>query len=106
MTTQNQIKVSRDHREAVRPAPNPERHHIEDAVTKDDVCRLLSELDDVQIARILAWAPTLADLESAAVALAADYDELPLIRDALSGKAAAVFEIVCQEHQDSAASDL
>ena len=44
--------------------------------TSDDLCRILGELDDPKVVKILELTPTVADLEKAMTCLAGDDDVL------------------------------
>ncbi len=46
------------------------------AATSDDVHRLVGDLDDAMVARIMALRPSLGDLEDTAICLSGDQDVL------------------------------
>jgi hypothetical protein len=68
--------------------------------TPDDARRLLGDADESKIAEILAMQPTIWELEQAAIWHRGDGDVLGKAGQALSGKAARIFEILSTDDED------
>jgi len=69
---------------------NPDRM----AVTAQDIVRVCGRIDDTKLIAIMEVKPSLEELEEAAAWLADEGDPLREMKRPLSGKAAAIFEIL------------
>ena len=67
------------------------------AMTKDDVVRLMGPVSDHTVVEILQLKADMADLEAVAMRLAQENDVLGKARKALSGAAAAIYDIVVRD---------
>jgi hypothetical protein len=70
-------------------------------VSRDDLRRVLGELDDPKIIDILALNPSLADLEEAMVATGGDEDALARRGRGLSAQASRIVEILTADQDDA-----
>jgi len=68
--------------------------------TREDLRRILGELEDPRIIDILELHPTVADLEAAAVCLAGDQDVLGSQGHPVSPRANQVVEILSDDDED------
>jgi len=68
--------------------------------TAEDIERLLGDIGDAKAADILARQPTLAELEEAVLWFAGDGDMLAKEGRPLTGKAAAIFDILTADEDD------
>lgn len=69
-------------------------------VDRKDLIRLLGELDDEQIAEILALRPTLAEVEQAAFWAAGQGDQLARKGKTLTGTISEIVDIVADDEDD------
>lgn len=83
-------------RELARTAQNPQEPALASA---DDIARLLG--DSAPVGAILSLRPSLADVEQAALWHQGDGDMLAKTGHPLEGKAAAIFDLLQQEPQDT-----
>lgn len=67
---------------------------------REDVKRILGDLDDAKTIEILELNPSLADLEEAAVWATGDGDVLGKSGHALAGTAAAIVEILTADEEE------
>ena len=70
-------------------------------ISRDDLRRVLGELDDPKVADILALDPSLAELEEAMVAASGDEDTLAQRGRGLSARAARIVEILTEEEDEA-----
>ena len=64
-------------------------------LSQQDIRRILGRLEDAKVAKILELAPDLADVESAAMCLSGNHDEMVKSAHHTSALAEAIVEIVC-----------
>jgi len=69
-------------------------------LSKEDVRRILGRLADAKVAEILKLAPTLADVEMAAMCLAGEHDVLVKSAHHTSVAAESIVEIVSGSEED------
>lgn len=69
-------------------------------VSRDDLHRILGEIDDAKVMTILALNPSLADLEEAAIWATGDGDVLARDGRPLSGVAADIFDILTADEEE------
>lgn len=69
-------------------------------VERKDLIRLLGELDDEQIAEILALRATLAEVEQAALWAAGQGNQLARNGQTLTGRIAEIVDIVADDEDD------
>ncbi len=69
-------------------------------LSQTDIRRILGCTDDAKITAILALAPTIADVESAAICLAGNSDVAVKSAHHTSALAEAIVEIVCEGEED------
>jgi hypothetical protein len=65
-------------------------------LTQQDVRRILGRIDDAKVAQIIALAPTVGDVETAAMCLAGNTDVAVKSAHHTSALAEAIVEIVCE----------
>ena len=70
------------------------------AIGRDDVVRILGDMDDENAAAILALSPSLTDLETAAMYAAGEGDVLAKSGRPLAGIAAEILEILAVEEEE------
>jgi hypothetical protein len=70
-------------------------------ISRDDLRRVLGELDDPKVADILALDPSLAELEEAMVAASGDEEVLARRGRGLSPRAARIAEILTADEDDT-----
>lgn len=68
--------------------------------SREDLRRILGDLDDPRIMDILALQPSVADLEEAHVCLAGDSDVLAKGGHRVSGTAVRIAEILAEEEEE------
>jgi hypothetical protein len=89
-------------RELARAEKKSSRIRAERVAGVQDVRRTLGDLEEAQIAHILAWRPTIADLETAQSALDGDADRITREKGSLPAKILAILEIVAWTEQEEA----
>lgn len=68
--------------------------------TREDLRRILGELEDPRVIDVLELHPTVADLETAAICLAGDQDVLGKDRHPVSPVAKEVVDILSDDEED------
>jgi hypothetical protein len=74
--------------------------HTSAPATHDDVRRLLGDVDDVKAVEILALAPTIVELEEAAMWTRGEGEVLGKSGHPLTGVSAAIFEIIAPDEEE------
>jgi len=76
--------------------------HVRDTTlaTRDDLRRILGDIDDGQTLEILALRPTLVEVEEAAVLMAGDRDVLAKSGHPVVGCAAEIFDILSADEEE------
>lgn len=69
-------------------------------VSRADLVHLVGDIDDVQLTQILSLEPSMADIEEAVLWIDGEADELAKSGRALTGKAAAIFEILAADLEE------
>lgn len=69
-------------------------------VSREELVHLVGGLDDARLIQILALEPAIAEIEEAALWADGEADELAKSGRALTGKAAAIFEILTADIED------
>lgn len=69
-------------------------------VSKAELMHLVGDIDDARLLQILALQPDIAEIEEAALWADGEADELARSGRALTGKAAAIFEILTADIED------
>jgi len=69
-------------------------------ISRDDLCRILGDIDDAKIIEILALKPTLPEVEQAAVWATGDGDVLAKSGHPLAGVASDIVDILTADEED------
>lgn len=69
-------------------------------VSRADLVHLVGDIDDVQLTQILSLEPSMAEIEEAVLWIGGEADELAKSGRALTGKAAAIFEILAADLEE------
>lgn len=69
-------------------------------VSREELIHLVGELDDARLVQILALQPDIAEIEEAALWADGEADALARSGRTLTGKAAAIFEILTADLED------
>ena len=69
-------------------------------VSRADLIHLVGDMDDARLAQILALEPSVAEIEEAVLWIDGEADELAKSGRALTGKAAAIFEILAADLEE------
>ena len=69
-------------------------------LNKSDLIHLVGDIDDARLVQILSLDPSVTDVEEAVLWAAGEADELAKEARALTGKAAAIFEILAADLEE------